>query len=843
MEFLAHFDKEENYKNLLSEHLNSVARIVKSRLISETNFSLIDKNELFQHIHCAAFFHDSGKYTDYFQNYIRQSKKAKKKNTSNLKNHAHISAWCYNFYEKNQNKKENLLLRFLLYISIKNHHGNLATNKFYYEKMKEKTIKNLLKQKNSIEKNIKKENRNLDIEFNIETLLNMNKKSIKKQYELFQKEVLHKIKSGRINEEQYYFLLIYIFSLLIDIDKLDSGEVNLSNVKAARSSFVTEYLNLITNGQDDNLNINKKREKVRKSVMKKLENLREEELIDKSFFILTAPTGLGKTLTSLQTAFVLQEKIEQIRNYKPRIITAIPFINIIDQTYKEYKNVANDNFNIIKHHRLTDFSKKYDNEENIPLDKSLLELEAWEGDIILTTFVQLFHSIFSSRNRSLKKINKLAGSIVILDEIQSIPEKYLPLIGATLFKISEYYGTRFILMTATQPKILDFGELLLEEEKFEEIKIDLLEKSTKYFNNLKRTKLVPVFNEKSISMDNNMFIELFMEKWSPDYSALIVVNTIKRSIDIYNELVDLKEENNISNEVEIYYLSTNIIPLKRGKVIKTIKSKLKNNKSVILVSTQTIEAGVDVDFDIGFRDLAPLPSIIQTAGRVNREGKKRNFSPVYIVNLESDSSYIYKLYQLEDTKDFLRKKGEIKENSYKEIMDEYYDNSFKRGMKDDSREIWYEGIQKLDFDIVGKFKLIKEIGEVYDVYLEYNYKNDRRKMATNLADLYEELLTCEDYLKFDLNKVFINNKDSIIKYNEKKLSFYEKRSLLRLVLAKMNNYIIQIRLSGPDKNLPLKFEVRNGVESDLYWVPPNQVDEYYDDNTGFKSETGSSLLY
>ena len=136
----------------------------------------------------------------------------------------------------------------------------------------------------------------------------------------------------------------------------------------------------------------------------------------------------------------------------------------------------------------------------------MLEVESWEGDVILTTFVQLFQSIFTGNNRLLKKVNKLAGSIIIIDEAQAVPEGYMPLIGAALQKIAEHYGTRFILMTATQPKLLEFGTLLNPDGK--KIKpVTLLPGFEQYFLELKRTKLIPLLDRK---LNNEQFIELFL---------------------------------------------------------------------------------------------------------------------------------------------------------------------------------------------------------------------------------------------------------------------------------------------------------------------------------------------
>ncbi|HHY91176.1 MAG TPA: CRISPR-associated helicase Cas3', partial [Clostridiales bacterium] len=452
-------------------------------------------------------------------------------------------------------------------------------------------------------------------------------------------------------------------------------------------------------------------------------------------------------------------------------------------------------------------------------------------------FVQLFQSIFSNRNKSLKKINKLAGSIVILDEAQAIPEKYMALIGATLQKIGEYYGTRFVLMTATQPKLLEFGDLILKRNHEElGMKKELLIRHEEYFKDLDRTKFVPIFEEEKIN--TGKFLEIFMDKWEKDKSALIVVNTISRSIQVYQELKKHLGEQGI--RVPVYYLSTNIIPRRRRQVIEEVGELLSLNKPVILVSTQTIEAGVDLDFDMAFRDFAPIDSLIQTAGRVNREGKKGKHLPVYIVEFEKDNHYVYELFDRQSTKILLKDREEILESEYGTLAEKYYDAALKRGDIDESMRIWEEGILKLQFDVLQEFKLIDNIGEVCDIFVE-----DGSERATDLANAYEALLKYEEEFYYDLSKIFDEN---IAKKYTGKLDAFERKALLKLISAKMRDYIIQARISKVRNNSPVPFNARGDASSSLYssslyWIPPGQLEQYYDKETGFISDNGDAFIY
>jgi CRISPR-associated endonuclease/helicase Cas3 len=828
--YYAHYDKEKNEKNYLKDHLNSVGNLVYQQIPPTVNFNNIS-NELIKEIsYCIGMFHDLGKYSNYFQEYLINGI------DSHLKNHAHISAcYTYSYLSKKLEKciqdiEHQKILTFLCYLCIRLHHTSLRRDGLFSYAMWNdlKILQNhFIEKANTILDDIDFQNK-MNLEefctyFDIESL-EKNKRYLEYMPVKFQ--------NGRINNPKWYFLLIYLFSLLIDLDKLDAAYLSPRKIELVSPENVIIYLKTKHGDSNKNLDLNNRREEARNSMLQVINKLTDEDVKNVRFFTLTAPTGIGKTLSSLQSALRLQERIHKVEGYIPRIITAIPFINIIEQNKDEYKNVFGEDARMVVHHRLSDFSSHNLSKEEIPIDKALLETESWEGDVILTTFVQLFQSIFTGENRLLKKINKLAGSIVILDEAQAIPECYMPLIGATLQMMAAYYGTRFILMTATQPKILEFGNMLFNLcgiKGYSNKKVELLPNHHKYFEGLNRTKFVPLLNEK---LDTEEFIELFFEKWPNSKSTLIVVNTIKRSIEIYKEIINevkLRKYN-----VPVYYLSTNIIPTKRKAVIKEVKSILDTEQPVILVSTQTIEAGVDMDFDIAFRDFAPLDSLIQTAGRVNREGKKGRNLPVYIVQLEKDTHYVYKLTHRQSTVDLLMEKEEIMENEYGKLIDKYYNLALDRGVSDESRIIWQEGIVKLDFDALKKFQLIDNIGEVCDVFIEMD------DIASSLADAYEEVLKYEDEINLNiLLKVF---NESHVKGISNQPNIFERKALLKLIMSRMSDYIVQIRISRLKGNRPIEFVARGDVESNLYWVPPGQLSEYYDENTGFIDERGMGYI-
>jgi len=842
----AHYDKDNKQGQPLVEHLRNVRERI--RIPSCVSFEMLSHKEIVDLCEAISYFHDIGKFTDFFQEYMVKGKK------TSLKHHSHLSA-CLVFLYLTDNlskfcPRDNIkhVSFFIAYMTVRFHHSSLRLSGLFpgtdYDKTKLKEdivtqAENILGKYSVVQKELD------EINLKLKGYLEYIDELFSNRFFFHMPSALH---SGRFsrNTNIWFFLLIYLFSVLIDTDKSDSAGIQIHKKGIFHPEIVGEYI-LKKHDRIVKNEFIARRDKARKVMADVIEKLNDQQVKKVRFFTITAPTGIGKTLAAFESALRLQNKIEKIEGYSPRIITAIPFINIIEQTRDDYEKMIGPRGTLVIHHGLADFTKGHmgENEvsETTPLDRLLLEVESWEGDVILTTFVQLFQSLLSASNRLLKKINKLAGSIVILDEVQAIPVKYMPLLGGIMIKLGEYFGTRFILMTATQPKILEFGQKLLNCPEIE--KIELLPDNVTYFNELKRTKFVPMLEPK---LSSDEFISLFLKNWENNKSALIVVNTIKRSINIYNRLIKEQEEGRISKSVHICYLSTNIVPLQRKRVIDDIKKRLKATETVILVSTQTIEAGVDLDFDMGFRDLAPLESLVQTAGRINREGRKGEFLPVFIVQIkegsQTDCQKVYKLYNLTRTAELLAEKlknsnkGFIGEPEYRELVEQYYERELAAGIANESINIWENGIRKLDFEEINKFQLIEKTGEVVDVFVELD------ELAYHLANAYEAVKGLIDQKEYEINYASI---EKVVgeTVDLQCLSIYELKALLKLIKAKMNDYIIQLRAVRAVNNRPFLFSDRSRgkISSNLYWIPKENIKEYYDYATGFIDEGGEALLY
>lgn len=823
--YYSHYDQVTGKGKKLEQHLREVAEAARDSVPPSLDFDGIDCWQVKTLLQWQARFHDLGKYTDFFQKYLLEGQ------YSSFQNHAHISALALYGYLKERtaalgiDRKTSEVLCFLFYVMVRRHHGSLTTEGLFRREDLPRMKRECNAQANSLleRKEVLSDAVHLSEKETEQLLLDLPNL-------LENKKFTRSMRRIRMNyaHERWYFFMIYCFSQLVDKDKSSAADLRRRNRSALRSELVSGYIDLKSKGQHSNMN--QKREQVRQTVLHRIDNLSDREIRNIRIFTLTAPTGIGKTLTSMQAAFRLSERLESIYAYNPKIITAIPFINIIEQTKKDYAEVLKDEGLLNIHHRLADkrLGKDRSGKQEIPIEKAMLEVESWEGDVILTTFVQFFQSLFTGNNARLIKINKLAGSIVILDEVQSIPEKYMPLVGAALMKLSQYFGTRFILMSATQPYLLEMGQKLLEQCASEsangavnglDVKsLSLLPDYADYYRFQARTKLVPSFRQ---ILDTDTFIDFFEQTWA-GRSAVVVVNTIQRCIDIYSMMKD-----RLGGEAFVCHLSTNLVPKERKRVINEVKAALESGETVILVSTQTIEAGVDLDFEVGYRDLAPLESIVQTAGRVNRNGNLKRADgeteacPVYIVHLEKDHQWIYQLHHMDCTKRLLQQYGEIAEPDYLQIIDTYY-RQMANCLSQESIDIWEEGIMKLDFSKVQQFQLIPEDQQAVDVFVELD--DDAEK----LADAYEMIRSSAAGINHELLEEVTGEKVS-----PESLSPFRRKALIRLILGRMGEYMVQVRYQRLQKTRPLSFSERGGVESSFYWVPLDQLSDFYDIETGY----------
>jgi len=702
--------------------------VVHNALISfEPSISFsIESQELKNLIEDICRYHDLGKYTDYFQKYLLTTNKV----DSFLKAHARFGS--YAIFNKYQNK-DSIIALFLYYIVV-NHHLNLddiSSNEFSKKIEAQANEGYFNKQRITLADFwtlIKKELGEEDLENHL-TIPNG------KFFYLTTKKVIQQ------PNIQNYFLINYLFSLLIEADKLDASDTKFYHKALIPTHLVDKYRPLIFSQLSENQDIstfsqNELRTYGRLRVNKYLER---HDWQEHKLFTLTAPTGLGKTLMALDFGLKLREKIRQTEQREAQIIYALPFINIIEQSLQVYNEVfEGENINLLAHYQYADALEQTSKDETSNYNQKMMTLDTWQCDIVITTFVQFLQTLIGNRNKLLKKFNHFAGSIIILDEVQTIRLGQLPLIGASLFYLAKFLNTRIILMTATKPKIYELAnQEILKNEGVEAKSIELLPDYREIFQCFKRTKIVSLISQK-IEDENDFIEQIFTHKWSAEKSCIVVCNTVKRSLDVYNLIFELVDE----TINPVYYLSTNIIPARRQRIIDDIKSDLGIGLKPILVSTQCVEAGVDLDFDMGFRDLSPMDSIIQVAGRINRNNDpNKKYSPLYIIDF-GDCKKIYDVVTQQQARLLLEKNTEILEDNYLEVIEEYFSNVAGDKSFIDSRKI-FDAMKILKYDsqepktdiAVSSFKVINEKFPALSVFIEID------ETAVKYKNLFIQMIT------------------------------------------------------------------------------------------------------
>ncbi|MGO9480904.1 MAG: CRISPR-associated helicase Cas3' [Candidatus Kryptoniota bacterium] len=319
------------------------------------------------------------------------------------------------------------------------------------------------------------------------------------------------------------------------------------------------------------------------------------------FFSLQLPTGLGKTLTSMYWALRHAK-----HNHLKRIIIVLPYINIIDQTASILKDIFGENIVLEHHSGIIDDDEQYAKEE---FDKSVafakrLACENWDAPIIVTTSVQFFESLFSNRSSKCRKNHNISESVVIFDEIQTLPKHIAEPTVIMLKNINTLANTSFLFCTATLPAFE-------KREGFDGIERirPLIRNSKIYFDSTRRVDYKLLNKLEPSAMD------IVEEKLSREKkSFLVIANTKSVAMELFGRISSFKGYH------EHYHLSTAMCPHHRKKIISCIVRDLKDKTRISVVSTQLVEAGVDLDFPIVYRAMAPLDALIQSAGRCNRNG-------------------------------------------------------------------------------------------------------------------------------------------------------------------------------------------------------------------------------
>lgn len=387
--------------------------------------------------------------------------------------------------------------------------------------------------------------------------------------------------------EAFYIRMLY--SCLVDADYLDTeafmdGTLPRGGYEPIASLLdkLDQYIAPWWNPKNE---LNRKRCDILRSCLDAGENF------PNGLYTLTVPTGGGKTLSSL--AFALRHAAT---HGKKRVIYVIPYTSIIDQTAEVFENILEAE-NVLEHHSGVDYTMP-EEEVDPALYCKALATENWDAPVIVTTAVQFFESLYSNLPSRCRKLHNIADSVIIFDEAQTLPVSYLYPCVSAIGQLVQYYGVTAVLCTATQPALQSLFAELAPGLTMREICPDT-------------DALYQFFRRTTLRQAGALTEEELAEQLNASPQTLCVVN---RRVTAQKLYALLPEEGS-------YCLTTLLCPADRKRLLEEIRERLKSGLPCRVVSTSLIEAGVDVDFPTAWREEAGLDSIIQTAGRCNREGK------------------------------------------------------------------------------------------------------------------------------------------------------------------------------------------------------------------------------
>lgn len=494
-----------------------------------------------------------------------------------------------------------------------------------------------------------------------------------------------------------------LFSYLVDADYLDT-ESFMSPQKTAQRAQYPELPELkeVFDAHMQNLSAKAANNSLNQKRAQILAQCRQRAFDPQGIFKLSVPTGGGKTLSSL--AFALDHAHEH--NLK-RIIYVIPYTSIIEQTAEVFRGIFDGTLGeaVLEHHSNFDPDERKTNstiENETQSSKNRLAAENWDAPLIVTTNVQFFESLFAARTSRCRKLHNIANSVVVLDEAQMLPREYLAPCLEVIQLLQQHYGVSFVLSTATQP---DFGssKTPFGKESFKGLAetTEIIEDVPALFDSLRRTVVQPL---------GDVWLEKF--EWKDvaaqmlqHESVLCIVNTRNNARELY-EL--LREQ-----DADCLHLSGMQCGVHKSEIIAEIKKRLQARASgeearpLRVVSTQLVEAGVDIDFPVVFRAMAGLDSIAQAAGRCNREGKLPKQGQVFVFCPPKPAPNGL-LRQGEDTtKELLYilnkqlNKGEIDRIDLLEpkIQRRYFELLYEKGDRDEKRICEKQTKNIRDFDV------------------------------------------------------------------------------------------------------------------------------------------------
>jgi CRISPR-associated endonuclease/helicase Cas3 len=561
IEYHAHTPVDDGPWHDLIEHLQQTSAIARK------NGAKFGAGELAQ---LAGLWHDIGKFNPEFQRYLRACEKAKREGTSApAKGTPHAVYGAVLAYDSLQ----------ALAAIIYGHHAGLPNGPRLRDAVRQPEVREKYE---SIVPVAREEIEGLDFQDDVRGLF-VDPPRDELQMETFQR---------------------MLFSALVDADFLDTethfdpgvAELRGSEIRPERMWEVFQRdRETFVAATGERTAVNEVREEVYRFCMEAGER-------SQRVYRLGVPTGGGKTRSGL--AFALRHAVEHGLD---RVIFAVPYTSIIEQTAGVYRGIFEElgEGAVLEHHSAVRRDEAGGEErQDETWARSRLAAQNWDAPLVVTTTVQLFESLFANRTSRCRKLHNLCRSVIVLDEVQTLPVGLLGPTVSVLRELVRRYGVTVVLCTATQPALDEKSKYLEGFESVEDIVPP--ERAAEHFRTLRRVEY-----------------ETPRERWSwdevawqlldasPEKQAMVVLNTRKDALALLEKL----------EGEPVLHLSTLLCGAHRRDVLEEVRRRLEADDPCLLVATQVVEAGVDLDFPVVFRALGPLDRIVQAAGRCNREGK------------------------------------------------------------------------------------------------------------------------------------------------------------------------------------------------------------------------------
>lgn len=451
--------------------------------------------------------------------------------------------------------------------------------------------------------------------------------------------------------DKFAFMTRYCFSCLVDADSIDTARFcNHIERVGMKSDFALclKKLNAVLENFVCSTPLQKSRAELQQQVF---------SYVDKKadIYIMNMPTGSGKTLCSMK--FALERAI---REQKKRVIYVIPYNSIIDQTAEIFENIFGDAAEILRHQSTFSIEDDLIGEESYK-QIAKMATENWDAQIIITTAVQFFESLYSNKRGKLRKLHNMGETIFVFDEVHTMPLEYLhPCLEGISFLVKNLQSEA-VFLTATMPDFVHWmKEHIMSSLLFHELVAD--------------QSPFHIFQKCSYQYIQSISQFALLEKSKESPASLIIVNKRRLARELYQKCTGKK-----------YHLSTYMSAYDRGRVIREIKKELDRleddfglskeipeDRRITVISTSLIEAGVDLDFYTVFREISGLEHILQAGGRCNREGKRR-YGDVYVFEFEEEKQKVQTDIGAEITRGLFTKNLEISSQS---CIEEYYQNLF-----------------------------------------------------------------------------------------------------------------------------------------------------------------------